>query len=286
MIAKILKSGGTSRRLIDYLLSETNTQGQQLTSDEVLAELGVQAVAHEGARGVAEAAHDGVHVNPRVIAGSDDLHRLQRMDAKTLSKYLDAPIVDMADEHRVYHFTVAIGRQTKDRPGEQLDDATWRRVAEDMVGRLGFSECRWTAISHAAPGEDHMHVVVTRATEDGRRVSDPYRSRMRLRDACEHWERELDLQKTGRNRSHVSHGRGVLPRQQVWDRQQRRLRARSLAASARLLPSPPREVRQWLRLVDDLAWSARRSTARGHRHQPAPAFNHMFRERKPRGLER
>ncbi len=116
MIAKVLKSGARSQRLISYLLSETNTQGQRLTSDELLAELGVQAVEHGGARGVAESAHDGVHVNPRVIAGSDDLHRLQGMDAKTLSKYLDAPIVALPgpetvfDQSRVYHFTVAIGR--------------------------------------------------------------------------------------------------------------------------------------------------------------------------------
>ncbi len=284
MIAKILKSGGTSRRLIEYLLSETNTQGQQLTSEELLSELGVQAVEHEGGRGVAEVARDGVHVNPRVIAGSDDLCRLQRKSAESLSRYLDKPIVDMADEDRVYHFTVAVGRRTKHHATEQLDDQTWRRVANDFVQRLGFSECRWVAVNHAAPGEDHMHVVVTRATEDGRRVSDPYRSLRTVRGACEHWERELGLRRTGRNRiESPAHGSGVLPREQVWDRRRQRVRARSLLASARLIPSPPREVRQWLRLADELSWETQRRARQRH---AMPATQQTFRRDRSRGLER
>ncbi|WP_407664396.1 relaxase/mobilization nuclease domain-containing protein, partial [Micromonospora parastrephiae] len=57
----------------------------------------------------------------------------------------------------------------------QLDDETWGRIAGRFVAEMGFTGdaeragCRWVAVRHglSAKGNDHVHLVVTLATEDG-----------------------------------------------------------------------------------------------------------------------
>ncbi|GAB3866554.1 hypothetical protein GCM10029963_79830 [Micromonospora andamanensis] len=57
----------------------------------------------------------------------------------------------------------------------QLDDETWGRIAGRFVQEMGFTGdadragCRWIAVRHglSAKGNDHVHLVVTLATEDG-----------------------------------------------------------------------------------------------------------------------
>nr|MBA3487996.1 relaxase [Longispora sp. (in: high G+C Gram-positive bacteria)] len=60
----------------------------------------------------------------------------------------------------------------------QLSDDRWREITERFVVEMGFSEtedqpgCRWVAVRHGLSqnGNDHVHLVVTLATEDGRPV--------------------------------------------------------------------------------------------------------------------
>lgn len=80
----------------------------------------------------------------------------------------------------------------KDR---SLTDAEWAEVAREVVHRTGFAPkeddggCRWVAVRHA---DDHIHLVVTLARQDGRRVStsnDFYR----LGEACRWAEQRFGL---------------------------------------------------------------------------------------------
>jgi hypothetical protein len=60
-------------------------------------------------------------------------------------------------------------------PGDrQLSDGEWAEVATEVLNRTGLAPrgddagCRWVAVRHA---DDHIHLVVTLARQDGRRAS-------------------------------------------------------------------------------------------------------------------
>ena len=80
---------------------------------------------------------------------------------------LYAPLAALAgqEERPVYHVPL---RAAPEDP--RLDDAQWAEIAERVMTRLGLGGpedpggCRWEAIRHA---DDHVHLVVTLARQDG-----------------------------------------------------------------------------------------------------------------------
>ncbi|WP_406083868.1 relaxase [Micromonospora zamorensis] len=122
------------------------------------------------------------HVNPHLVAGYDDVELLapgsRQGDAggwslEELAARLDAPQI-AAGERGVEQYVWQCSLSLPAQEG-QLDDATWSRIAGRFVAEMGFTGdaeragCRWIAVRHglSAKGNDHVHLVVTLATEDG-----------------------------------------------------------------------------------------------------------------------
>jgi hypothetical protein len=84
-------------------------------------------------------------------------------------------------------------------PGDRrLSDGEWRELAEDVMDRTGIAPrdddggCRWVAVRH---DEDHIHLVVVLARQDGRGVRRSWDFR-RLREACRRAEQRYGLEAT------------------------------------------------------------------------------------------
>ncbi|MDM4723494.1 relaxase [Micromonospora sp. WMMA1363] len=112
---------------------------------------------------------------------------------------LEAPLM-AAGTHgakgTVWHCSLSV--RADERP---ITDAEWQEMAGKFVDRMGFGPsgdqagCRWVAVHHgpSKEGNDHIHLVVTMATEDGRKVY-PYRDFPRAQQVCGELEREHCLQ--------------------------------------------------------------------------------------------
>ncbi len=105
-----------------------------------------------------------------------------RVDVRPLTADLIAPI-DLAQAHGrripdkfVWHCSLSL------RADEgQLSDQRWREICEAFTAEMGFAGdpaadvagCHWVAVRHglSKAGNDHVHLVVTLATEEGGRVS-------------------------------------------------------------------------------------------------------------------
>ncbi len=125
------------------------------------------------------------HTDPRVIGGFDELEVLEpvvgeggRRDFGRLVALLEQPLAAAgvgADKKPVYHLIIAARKdpETGVLVDRYLTDAQWRDIAETYLDRLGLAPrgddlgVRWVAVRHA---DDHVHVVVTLARQDGRRV--------------------------------------------------------------------------------------------------------------------
>ncbi|MGC4808654.1 relaxase/mobilization nuclease domain-containing protein [Micromonospora sp. DT233] len=122
------------------------------------------------------------HINPHLVAGYDDASLLtpgrhdrdgERWSLDELAARLDAPQI-AAGERGVKQYVWQCSLSLPAQEG-QLDDATWGRIAGRFVAEMGFTGspdragCRWIAVRHglSARGNDHVHLVVTLATEDG-----------------------------------------------------------------------------------------------------------------------
>ncbi|WP_018252744.1 relaxase/mobilization nuclease domain-containing protein [Salinispora mooreana] len=122
------------------------------------------------------------HVNPHLVAGYDDVallapqqraHNDGGWSLEELAARLDAPQI-AAGERGVRQYVWQCSLSLPAQEG-QLDDATWSRIAGRFVTGMGFAGdaeragCRWIAVRHglSAKGNDHIHVVVTLAAEDG-----------------------------------------------------------------------------------------------------------------------
>ncbi|MFG1955054.1 relaxase/mobilization nuclease domain-containing protein [Micromonospora sp. NPDC048830] len=122
------------------------------------------------------------HVDPHLVAGYDDVallapERRERdgggWSLEELAARLDAPQI-AAGERGVRQYVWQCSLSLPAQEG-QLDDATWGRIASRFVQEMGFTGdaeragCRWIAVRHglSAKGNDHVHLVVTLATEDG-----------------------------------------------------------------------------------------------------------------------
>ncbi len=135
------------------------------------------------------------HADPRVVAGWDDPAVLQpergpegRWDFRALAGLLTQPLLVAGvgrESSPVYHLVAAAAKDpaTGRMTDRVLTDAQWRDVAEEYLDRLGFAPrgdemgARWVAVRHA---DDHIHIVVTLARQDGRRLhprNDFYRAR-------------------------------------------------------------------------------------------------------------
>ncbi|MDG9728435.1 relaxase/mobilization nuclease domain-containing protein [Streptomyces sp. DH41] len=113
------------------------------------------------------------HTDPHMVGAwdqyVDDPARSPEMTISDLALLLDAPVFAMRGKKpklHVYH--VAVRNAPEDRI---LSDAEWAEVAREMMHAAGIAEhdddeaCRWVAIRHA---DDHIHLVATKAREDGR----------------------------------------------------------------------------------------------------------------------
>ena len=121
------------------------------------------------------------HVNPRIVAGYDDPSVLApgrdesgRVLLGALAAQLDAPQIAAGDRGlRQYVWQCSLSLPADDRA---VSDAEWQRIAERFVAGMGLAGdderagCRWIAVHHgrSVNGNDHIHIVVTRATEAGR----------------------------------------------------------------------------------------------------------------------
>jgi hypothetical protein len=125
------------------------------------------------------------HTNPRIVAGYDDPAVLapgrdaadpDRVLLAELAAKLDAPQEALGDRGVAeYVFQCSLSLPSDDR---EVSDDEWQRIAEQFVQRMGLAGdeeragCRWIAVHHgrSVNGNDHIHIVVTRATEDGEAV--------------------------------------------------------------------------------------------------------------------
>lgn len=165
------------------------------------------------------------HHRPHVIAASEP-ERMAVMDPRTLARVMDAGWKAVGLESRqrpVYHVSVATARVNAelglpaDRP---LTDRQFAAVVDDMVGRLGLTDCRWFALRHDLPGggKEHMHLVVTLADANGP-VRPTWPDYPRLRESCRHFERLYGLRQTAE--------RAVRPRHRMTYQQLRGTRWRT-----------------------------------------------------------
>ncbi|MBE9500781.1 LLM class flavin-dependent oxidoreductase [Streptomyces sp. GKU 257-1] len=118
------------------------------------------------------------HRSPHLVAAWDDAIIPTRDPALSesatlpaLARLLEAPVEFMDGQpmsHHVYHVPVRLD------PGDrELSDAEWNMVAREILDAVNVAPkgetertCRWIAVRHA---DDHIHIVATLATEDGRK---------------------------------------------------------------------------------------------------------------------
>lgn len=120
------------------------------------------------------------HTNPHIVAGYDDPQVLEpprdeagRVDLAGLAARLDAPHLAAGERGlRQYVWQCSLSLP----PDEAArTDVQWRAIAERFVAGMGLAGegeragCRWVAVHHGLSknGNDHIHVAVTLATEDG-----------------------------------------------------------------------------------------------------------------------
>jgi hypothetical protein len=114
-----------------------------------------------------------------------------------LAALLDAPVLALPQRRRpekhVYHLGIRVAPEDR-----RLTDEEWAQIAREILDASGLAPAgdprgvRWVAVRHA---DDHIHVVVTLARQDGRAArasNDFYRVGQTCRDA----ERRLGLTRT------------------------------------------------------------------------------------------
>ncbi|MFI2077671.1 mobilization protein [Streptomyces triculaminicus] len=141
------------------------------------------------------------HTDPHMIAAWDDsivgVRDPARSSGATVSAlaYLLDAYVDAMDGNRpaqhVYHVPVSLG------PDDRiLSDAEWAEVACEIMDAAGIAPkgdssraCRWVAMRHA---DNHIHIVATLATLDGR-VPNLRRDWIGMQDRARDLEKRLGL---------------------------------------------------------------------------------------------
>lgn len=121
---------------------------------------------------------DEEHVNPRLITGNVP------GAVDQLAHLIDAHTARRSDVARPI-WRCAL-RTAPDDP--TLTDATWARIAERYVTRMGYGNCPWVAVRH---GEDHIHLTISRVDWTGWLVQDAFdyhRSWPVVRDIERSWK--------------------------------------------------------------------------------------------------
>ena len=132
------------------------------------------------------------HTDAHVVARWDDETTLVPAEARPdqtgrrrLARVLEQPLAALPRQPKeaVWHCSLRAA------PGDpRLTDEQWTEVAREVLHRTGLAPrgddtwCRWVAVRHA---DDHIHLVVTLARQDGRapRTSNDF---YRVGEAC-HW---------------------------------------------------------------------------------------------------
>ena len=120
------------------------------------------------------------HTNPHLIAGYDSPGVLEpsrdasgRVLVADLAHRLDAPQRAAGQRgNPQYVWQCSLSLPPDDR---EVSEEEWRQIATRFVEEMGFTGdegnagCRWIAMHHgrSSGGNDHVHLVVTLATEDG-----------------------------------------------------------------------------------------------------------------------
>lgn len=99
----------------------------------------------------------------------------------------------------IWHLPVAIGAED----GE-LDQQTWRRIAEDMLHETGIAKagdagaCRWIAVHHgkSVDGNDHIHIAAVMVRADTGKRFYPDNDWKAVRRVARRWEEALGLRLT------------------------------------------------------------------------------------------
>ncbi|MBF6302697.1 hypothetical protein IU459_34970 [Nocardia amamiensis] len=102
----------------------------------------------------------------------------------------------------IWHLPVAIGAED----GE-LDQETWRRIAEDMLHETGIAKagdagaCRWIAVHHgkSVDGNDHIHIAAVLVRADTGKRFYPDNDWKAVRRVARRWEQALGLRLTAIN---------------------------------------------------------------------------------------
>ncbi|MGY1548220.1 relaxase/mobilization nuclease domain-containing protein [Streptomyces sp. MN6] len=173
------------------------------------------------------------HVNPHLVAAWDpyvsDPARSAEFTIPDLAALLDAPVrVLLGKKPPLHVFHVAVRNPPEDR---LLSDEEWARVAREMMHAAGIAPhtddqgCRWVAVRHA---DDHIHIVATRAREDGRQPDTSW-SKLRMQEAARRFEVEFGLRR-------LTHADGTARR---WSKS-----GEAEKATRRGLPEPVRETLQ------------------------------------------
>lgn len=141
------------------------------------------------------------HVDPHLVGTWDEaaqdhepawVNGAKQRDVRPLAGLLEQPVAAAASKPAkpVWHCALRVA------PGDRrLTDQEWREVARAVMQRTGLARvgddgrCRWVAVRHA---DDHIHLVVTLARQDGARasISNDY---YRLGEACRWAEQRFGL---------------------------------------------------------------------------------------------
>jgi hypothetical protein len=112
------------------------------------------------------------HTNAHVIAAYDEtLVGVTSPMAGELARMLDRPVKAMFNPHEKHVWHCSLRTAPQDRA---LTDAEWAEVCRTVMARTGLDTgivgegCRYIAVKHA---DDHVHLVVTLARENGTRPS-------------------------------------------------------------------------------------------------------------------
>lgn len=143
------------------------------------------------------------HTNPHLVASwlGDDRALLDPLEPNRtpglgfagLSARLSLPVRLLPDQPDRPVWQCSMRTADGDR---RLTDAEWATVAREVVERTGFAPagdpggCRWVAVRHA---DDHIHVVVVLARQDGGKV-DTFRDWPKVHAAARAVERRFGLQ--------------------------------------------------------------------------------------------
>jgi hypothetical protein len=142
------------------------------------------------------------HTDPHMVAAwdpyVDDPGRSPDMTISDLALLLDAPVFAMRGKKPALHvYHVAVRNAPEDRI---LSDQEWAEVAREMMHAAGLAEhdddegCRWVAVRHA---EDHIHLVATKAREDGRQP-DLHQDIVKMQAAARAFEVQFGLRRLTR----------------------------------------------------------------------------------------